>query len=278
MTSTSFDTFTYFSKLPLELQKRIWSIAAAVAQVSSARVFRVAPDPKYWSARLGGYRIEETASEDAQFRILRDKQLTAPSLLTVCREARLAARKEYLVWPLAHAKSFGISRGAAYINKTYDTIYLGETEDDDFWFVELLSENPEEDVERSPTACAFRKYLYQLRGVENLAMHWSHWDQLLRDECDLRWLRQLPSLRMLTVVLSDKQQKLSKTNPVVLQPLKASTLRELYAKKISEQLRKSLDEFQVKFPDHSILQLDTREIWSRKDDNTTAEGRFQKGR
>jgi hypothetical protein len=260
MTSTSSDKFTRFSKLPLELQRKIWSIAAAVAQVSSARVFHVAPDPKYWSARLGGYRLEEIASEDAQFRILRDKQLTTPSLLTVCREARLAARKEYLVWPLAHAKSFGSSRGAAYINKTYDTIYLGDTEVDDLWFVELLSTHRELDVEQSPSALAFRKYLDQLRGIENLAMHSSNWDQLLYVDRDLRWLRQLPSLRMLTIVLSDEQRKLSKTNLVVLQPIKVSTPGEIWAKEMSAQIRKSLDEFQVKFPDHSILQLDTKEI------------------
>ncbi|KAE9380818.1 hypothetical protein N431DRAFT_523215 [Stipitochalara longipes BDJ] len=259
------NTFTCFPKLAPELQNLVWAWAAVLIPESSPRVFWVSSDLD---------DPEEAFSE--QLRIFPAKGLSIPSLLTVCREARRAALPEYTVWQLAEVESVHHNIPAvAFINKSYDTVYFRGMSD--FYFFDLLSveewtPNPGSDpvVQACFTsaALAWKQLSAQFACIENMAMSWEQWHLLCNDGLDIKWLRNLPHLKTLTIVYclidEDPKDRDFVTFTPRLVDLRRGTGRFTSGKKILWWVQKCLERFSARFPECPIPGIRIKQFRPRK--------------
>lgn len=267
MASASLVTFTCFPKLPPELRKLIWSWAAFSIAASSQRVFWVTPDPDDYEDQSTFVALQQ------QLRICPNRTFSNPILLTVCRDARLAALKEYTVWGLAEVESLHAPiAGAAYINKTYDTVYYRGMST--FFLLDLLKSA--NDRPRNFHSPILLQLLAQFGFIQNLAMSWEQWHLLFDDGHDISWLGHLPPLKVLTIVyrlpdedLSDRFDTGPTTLAARLVPLKRHTVRQICGNKIRWWTQECLQLFSEKFPEHSIPRVCVRQFWSAESNDTT---------
>jgi hypothetical protein len=114
--------------------------------------------------------------------------------------------------------------------------------------------------EMSNKAHAFRKYLNQFRGIETVAMHWSHSISIDHGDREMKWVRHLPSLRNLSIILDSGARKVRKANPLRFVPLQPESHQEISGMAIMWFMHKYLEAFRSKFPAHSIPQLEARQV------------------
>jgi hypothetical protein len=265
--STITDSFLLFPKLPLELQRLICSFAADIVPRASPRIFRVAPDPKGWRRETGGWtlgrsRILGVASKDLRLSVFPDQVFSVPSLLLVCRDARMAVRGQYTVWGIADPESFGPSGRGVYINKIYDTIYFGDRFSagqpgsrllellytDHFAFAEWDRDHWEYSVP------ALQVYIDQLEGIQNIAMPGSNWPNVIHG-ANSTWLQHFPSLKELTVVLGIRNQHSCNWKPMRFTPIKLKSVQAESAQMIERRMQRGLDYFHQHLPDHPVPQF-----------------------
>lgn len=96
-----------------------------------------------------------------------------------------------------------------YVNKEHDVFYFGR-DYNEYWFLCLMEDSLYDDEERDEKelaewvnilSSALAKFLKQLRGTRNLAIHWELWYDLLKTNGCIDWLRNLPWLTDLTLVV-----------------------------------------------------------------------------
>jgi len=206
------------------------------------------------------------------------------SLFSVCRDARAVALKEYTAWEKPNPKPFSRTRKTVYVNKAYDVFYFDEYYMR-YWFLDLLCHNrfaapTEQDLQRKQSALDY--YYDQFSGIRNLAMDWPQWIYLMiHSYSSLHWLRHLPSLRVLTIVIDVQNRKhwMRVAQPgkhLLFVPVAPNTVRAESEKILVWFWGKFLEEFHLKYPEYVIPEVEVVSYHYAEDDcSSEADHRFK---
>lgn len=235
---------------------------------------------------MKNFRLVERAQKDTQFKILREKSSPVPSLLCICREARNAASKEYSIWPTArrapYKRTVTYRRDGkyVYVNKEHDILYFGE-EDSEYWFLDLMhsscyDEEKNFDEYNDILAPALSRSLDQMSGMRHLALDWHTWEFLLVHDNCTRWLRNLPWLRDLTLVIKlwdhETYEPLTKRDtPLKFVEAVPNTIRADSAAEILKWSRTMLDTLPLEYPEQTLPRLHVVALYSSDQDDNSSE-------
>jgi hypothetical protein len=252
----------------------------------SPRVLRIAPDPgsQYKTTKVRNTASNLTALDGPRMELLPGQPISIFSLFSVCRDARTAALKEYTTWEKSNPKPFSRIRKTVFVNKAYDVFYF-DNYYTRYWFLDLLCHNrfasPTEQVlQREQSALHY--YIDQFSGIRNLAMDWPQWIHLMMYSRNrLEWLRHIPSLRVLTIVIDIQNfphwMRVGQPGKQLqFGPVTPNTVRAESGKIIVWFWQKYLDKLLLKYPEYVIPDVEVVSHYYAKDDcSSEADRRFR---
>jgi hypothetical protein len=209
--------------------------------------------------------------------LLPDQSISISPLFSVCRDTRTAALKEYTAWEKPNPKLFSRTRKTVYVNKAFDIFYF-ENYYTCYWFLDLLCHNKEV-LPREQSALQY--YLDQFSGIRNLAFHCGQWNYLMTYEyTSLQWLRHLPSLRVLTIVIdiqsNNHWRRAAQPGKRHFVSVTPNTVRAESEKIIVWFWRKHLERLYLKYPEYVIPEVEVVSYSAEDDCSSQEDQAFRK--
>jgi hypothetical protein len=181
------------------------------------------------------------------------------SLLGVCRASRNAALGESILWEVAKPSTYARTKKKYLLSKG-DIYYFWGSE---YWILDMLkvdhtSRGKEAEDYIHFVAPALKVYIDQLENLGHIAMNIPPWIGLMCADSSLQWLRYMPSLRNISIVLDAGTvwSPLSKSGiPTEFFRVKTGTTRDDYQRKTIWWSLKCLESFHSKFPEQFIPRI-----------------------
>ena len=188
--------------------------------------------------------------------------------------------QEYTLWPCAVPKDYRRDGTGIYVNKTHDIFYFGHASLAQFEFLDKIIEEDGDlsgETEESilQRRALIRKFVQWIEGIRHFAMDWEVWYDILPfDHNPARWIRYLPDMEDLTIVLnsppfwSNRKWAASPTF-IGLQP---DSTRAQCADIISPWIENDLDIYQRENPHQVRPKLQVLTLYDELEDSHSSKG------
>ncbi|KAH8586772.1 hypothetical protein B0O99DRAFT_48811 [Bisporella sp. PMI_857] len=172
-----------FADLPLEIQREIWICASKQEPEHEPRIFYFASDG------------QQNGAIPMKLCVFAKPSYPVPALLRTCREARIAALKEYTLWQSVPKAPHRWDGAWVYVHKRHDVLYIKGPLYNHHGLIRVIGNEQR-----------IAPHMDQLKWTRHLAFEWTTFMALNSPDQDnpYKWMLNFPSLEEITIVIKEQ--------------------------------------------------------------------------